>query len=65
MIYLTDLCQPTIWNYLLEDKNNSPEYFVETLDELANMINGVCKKCELDVDVLMNIFLYFRQFVQQ
>ena len=52
MIYLTDLCQPTLWKYLLKDKNYSPDSFVETSDEWANMINGVRRKCELVVNVL-------------
>jgi hypothetical protein len=33
MIYVTDMCQPTIWEYLLRDKNIKPNYFLETPKE--------------------------------
>ena len=64
MIYLTDLCQPTIWEYLLEDDEEYPDYFLETAEEWGNMVNGLCRKCELDVNVLMNMYLYLWNFVQ-
>jgi hypothetical protein len=63
MIYLTDICQPTVWEYLLKDKRNRPNDFVETPVDWAKTTTGICQKCELDVNVLKNMFLYIRNFV--
>jgi hypothetical protein len=63
MVYLTDICQPTIWEYLLNDKRNRPDYFLETPVDWAKIIAGICRKCEMDVNILKNMFLYIRNFV--
>jgi hypothetical protein len=61
-IYLVDLMQSTVYKHLVPDDSPVPQYFLETPEEWGNNINLVCRKCNLDVNQLYNMYMVLREF---